>query len=402
MGVDLVSLLIISCVAVVAPLIAELPLRRRLPAVVVEIGLGIAIGPQGMGLTSATGALGFLGVLGMAFLFFLAGFEIDFARIRGRPSRLAALGWITSLGVAASIAIVLHVTGVLRATTLVTIALCTTSLGILLPIIRDSGLAETSFGTMVIAAGAAGEFGPILLMSLVSTAQSGRAAHVALLLAFSAIAVAGAVIAVEFHPPALLTMLGRGLHATTQLPVRVSVLLLVALVTVAQRFGLDLVVGAFAAGITVSLASQAEPRRLLAEKLDGIGFGFLVPIFFITSGIHFDLHALVASTSSLVRLPLFLLLFLVVRGLPALFYRRDLPRNDLAPFGFLSSTGLPVIVAITEIGRSTGWMRSDNAAALVGAGMVSVFLFPAAAIALRSRRPRVSLSTPVLAASRTK
>jgi Kef-type K+ transport system membrane component KefB len=354
-----------------------------------------------MGLTTATGALGFLGVLGMAFLFFLAGFEIDFARIRGRPSRLAALGWITSLAVAASVAIALHVSGVLRATTLVTIALCTTSLGILLPIIRDSGLAETSFGTMVIAAGAAGEFGPILLMSLLSTGQSSRALHVALLLAFSAIAVAGAVIAVEFHPPALLTILGRGLHAATQLPVRVSVLLLVALVTVAQRFGLDLVVGAFAAGITVSLASQAEPRRLLTDKLDGIGFGFLVPIFFITSGIHFDLHALLASTSSIVRLPLFLLLFLVVRGLPALLYRRDLARNELAPFAFFSATALPLIVAITEIGRSTGWMRPDNGAALVGAGMVSVFLFPAAALALRSRRQRrVSMSTPVLAASR--
>lgn len=390
MEVDLVALLVVSAVAVLAPLIADLPLRRRLPAVVLEIAFGIVIGPQVLKLTAAGGALGFLGVLGLAFLFFLAGLEVDFTRVRGRPLQLAAKGWLISLGLSAVIAVLLHLSGFLRATVLVTIALCTTSLGILIPILRDSGEIEGRFGSMALAAAAMGEFGPIVLMALVFTGRTGRAAHVAFLLTFAAVALAAAIVAVRYRPATAVRLFGRGMHASNQLPVRVSLLLLVALVDLAQRFGLDLILGAFAAGMVVSLAARDHPGAPLREKLDGIGFGFLVPIFFITSGVHFDLHALIASASSLLRLPVFLALMLLVRGSPVVLYRGDLPRADLAPLALFSATGLPLIVAIAEIGVATGRMRTDNAAALVGAGMISVFLFPFAALALRpkSHSPR--------------
>lgn len=388
MNVDLVALLIISAVAVIAPLVAELPLRRRLPAVVIEIALGIAIGPHVLGLTDAKGALGFLGTLGLAFLFFLSGLEIDFQRIRGRPLHLATVGWFCSLAMSAAIALLLHYVGFLRATMLVTVAICTTSLGILVPILRDFNNLDTVFGSMVLAAGAVGEFGPIILISVLLTGDSGHAVQVILLATFTLVAVGAAVIAVNFQPPALIRFLGRGMHATSQLPVRISLLLMIGFVYLAQRFGLDLILGSFAAGMLISLASKGHPGLPLRDKLDGIGFGFLVPIFFITSGIHFDVYALVATSQNLLRLPVFLALFLVVRGTPALLYRRDLPRHELLPFALLSATGLPLIVAIAEIGVSTGRMRTDNAAALVGAGMISVFLFPLLALLLRNRRAR--------------
>lgn len=405
MATDFVSLFIISVVAVIAPLIAELPLRRRLPAVVIEIGLGIAIGPHALGLTAATGALGFLGTLGLAFLFFLAGLETDFARIRGRPLNLALLGWSASLILAAAASALLYKVGFVRAERLVAIALCTTSLGILVPILRDSGLLQTRLGSMVLAAGTAGEFGPIVLMSLVISGETSRGVHVMLLIAFTTIAIGSAVIAVRYHPPAAIRMLGRGMHATSQLPVRVSLLLLVGLAYLAQQFGLDLILGAFASGLVVSLASKGRPGQPLREKLDGIGYGFLVPIFFITSGIHYDLTALLASTGSLLRLPVFLALFLLVRGLPALLYRNDLPRRDLAPLALLSATGLPLVVAITSIGVSIGRMRTDNAAALVGAAMISVFLFPLGALLLRSggtgsqEAPNAEAAAPLVSSS---
>jgi Kef-type K+ transport system membrane component KefB len=388
MAADFISLFIISAVAVIAPLVAELPLRRRLPAVVIEISLGIAIGPHGLGLTTASGALGFLGVLGLAFLFFLAGLEIDFKLIQGRPLTLAFLGWGLSLALATAISVVLSLSGFVRGTELVAIALCTTSLGILVPILRDSGELQSRLGSMALAAGTAGEFGPIVLMSLVLTGDTSRGVHLALLITFTTVAIGSAVIAIRFHPPAAIRLLGRGMHATSQLPVRVSLLVLVGLAYLAQTLGLDVILGAFAAGLVVSLASRGRPGLPLREKLDGIGFGFLVPIFFITSGIHFDLTALLASTNSLLRLPVFLALFLVVRGLPVLLYRNDIARWDLAPLALFSATGLPLIVAISEIGVATGRMRTDNAAALVGAAMISVFLFPFCALLLRSRHIR--------------
>lgn len=383
MAADFISLFIISAVAVISPLVAELPLRRRLPAVVLELGFGIAIGPHVLNLTNAKGALDFLGTLGLAFLFFLAGLEIDFVKIKGRPLKLGIAGWGISLLLAATISLLLSAAGFVRDTELVTIALCTTALGILVPILRDSNELETRLGLMTIGAGTAGEFGPILLMSLVLTGDTPRGVHVALLIVFTVLAVGSAVIAVRYRPPAAIRLLGRGMHATSQLPVRVSLLVLVGLAYLAETLGLDIILGAFAAGLVVALASQGRPGVPLREKLDGLGFGFLIPIFFITSGVHFDLTALLASESSLLRLPVFLLLFLFVRGSPVVLYRHDMPRRELAPLALYSATGLPLIVAISAIGVSTGRMRTDNAAALVGAAMISVFLFPLTALFLR-------------------
>jgi Kef-type K+ transport system membrane component KefB len=396
---QLASILVIAAVAALAPIVVALRLPLRIPIVVAEIALGILIGPQGLGLAKLDPLIEFLGQFGLGFLFFLAGLEIDFARIRGRPAALAATGWLISIAAAFLIAGLLQAIGFVLSTLLVGVALSTTALGALMPILRDSGEMETRLGTFVLAAGAVGEFGPIVLTGLLLSGTSNHLVSAVLLLVFMALAVGAAVIALHFHPPRLLQLIARAMHASAQLAVRLSLLILLGFLFLADSFGLDVLLGAFAAGVIVSVSSAREQAEPLREKLEGIGFGFLIPIFFISSGMRFDLRALFQSAESLLRLPVFLALFFVVRGLPVFLYRRDLPRTDLAPLALFSSTALPTVVAITSIGVATGRMRPDNAAALVGAGMISVFLHPVLALTLRQRTK--SVRTTAAGAERT-
>src|SRR5262249_28467871 len=225
-------------------------------------------------------------------------------------------------------------------------------------------------------AGAVGEFGPIVLISLVLTAGTeGPLVTGLLMLVFVGITLAGAYTAARGLPASVTGMLSRKLHTSSQLPVRVALLVLGVFVILTQQFGLDPVLGAIAAGVVVNLACQGHNGEVVRHKLEGIGFGFFVPIFFVVTGIKFDLEALTGSQTALLMVPLFLALFLVVRGLPVLMCARHLPRGDLLPQALLAATALPLVVAITEIGLESNRMKADVAAALVGAGMASVLLF---------------------------
>ncbi len=379
------ALFIVTVVAVTAPLVSELPIKLRLPIVVVELLLGVLVGPQALNWAQPTGVLAFLGTLGLAFLFFLAGFELDIAELSGKPLLLALISWLTTIVLSLALTFTMRATGFLNAPIMIATALATTALGTLLPILRDSGELKTRFGTLLAAAGAIGELAPILVVSLLLTREHTTSQQTLLLLAFAAIALLAAVAAHTRYTP-VVRLLVRTLHATSQLPVRICILMLVGLVVLAQEFGLDMILGAFAAGMVVRLSSLDERREALQTKLDAIGYGFLVPLFFVVSGMKFDVLTLFSSGSVLLRVPLFLALFLLLRGAPAtLISRRELQPGERLPFLLYVSTGLPLIVAITEIGVATGRMRTDNAAALVGAGMLSVLLFPLIALALRKR-----------------
>lgn len=386
MEANLATLFIVALIAVSAPLISELPVGLRLPIVVVEIALGILVGPHVLGWAEPSGVLLFLGTLGLAFLFFLAGLELDFEALRGRPLALGAAGWALTMALALAVTFLLRTTGFLNAPVMIAITLATTAVGALLPILRDSGELRTRFGALVMGAGAVGELGPVVVVSIVLTREHTTWHQSALLLAFASVAVAAAVTAAQVRMRPVVRLLARTLHASSQLPVRICILLLIGLVVLAADFGLDMILGAFAAGMVVRLASEGEKGQLLREKLEAIGFGFLVPVFFVLSGIKFDLSALLESTDALLRVPVFLALFLLIRGAPSLLiYRKELGRGERLPFVLYISTALPLVVAITDIGVQTGRMRTDNAAALVGAGMLSVLLFPLIALALRER-----------------
>jgi Kef-type K+ transport system membrane component KefB len=377
------ALLVVLFVAALAPLVNELPIRLRLPLVVLELLFGVLVGPHALDLVGAEGALRTLGALGLTFLFFLAGLELDFARLRGAPLRLGVTGWLVSLAVALGATHALGAAGVVSDPLLVAIVLSTTAIGTLLPILRESGDLDTEFGRFVMGAGALGEFGPILLFSLAATGDRGVAATSGLLATFVAIALACAGIALRLRQPRVMEVLGRGLRGTSQLPVRLSMFLLGALVVTADELGVDILLGAFAAGTLAGLVARGPGFEPYHQKLDALGFGFLIPIFFVLSGAQIDLPALFAGAQSLVRVPLFLALLLVVRGLPSLLYRSHLDLRDRLRLALFSATTLPLVVVITELGKMTGRMRPENAAALVGAGIVSVLIFPLIGLALR-------------------
>jgi Kef-type K+ transport system membrane component KefB len=377
----------IAAAAVLAPVLADRTGRLRVPGVVVEIALGIIIGPHVLAIAHTDSVINGLSDLGLATLMFLAGYELDLTRVKGRPLRLAGAGWLMSVGIGLAAAFVLMSTGVVLDTLVVGLALTTTALGTLLPILRDADLLEGRFGARILAVGTAGEFCPIVALAVLLDHRD-RLQTATLLVLFVAVAVATALLATRAHPPQLVALMRRHLHSSAQLPVRVSVLLLVGLVYLAFRLGLDVLLGAFAAGIAVRLFAVGEDSAIVRGKLEAMGFGFLVPIFFITSGMRFDVHALVDKPSALLRLPLFLALFLVARGMPAwTLYRHDLPKPQLWPLAFFSATGLPLIVVITTIGTSEGRMTAENAAALVGAGMLSVLIYPLLGVRLARRAP---------------
>jgi Kef-type K+ transport system membrane component KefB len=273
---------------------------------------------------------------------------------------------------------------------MVALALTTTALGVLLPILRDAGELETDFGHLVLAVGTVGEFGPIVVMSLVLTGTYSGWLDIGLMLAFVAIAFGAALVALGARPPKVLALLRRTMESSSQLPVRISLLLLAAFVVLSEQLGFDAVPGAFAAGMVVGLATRGTEGTGLRLKIEAVCFGFLVPFFYVTSGIKFDLAAVVQNPMTMLLVPVFLVLMLVVRGTGVLLYRGVLSPGERLPFALYAATGLPLVVAVVEVGVRTGTMRTAIAAALVGAGMLSVLLFPTIAGVLLLRGSRTT------------
>jgi Kef-type K+ transport system membrane component KefB len=382
-GVDEASFLVVVMAAAVAALtVAVLPRGMAPPVVVIELVLGIVIGPQVLGLAETDDFIDFFSNLGLGMLFFFAGYEIEFDRIRGRPLALGAAGWALSLALAYGLGGILAAAGVVISLLYTGSALATTAIGTLLPILRDSGELRTKFGTYLLAAGGVGEFGPILLFTLVlSTTHPLHEA--AILIAFVALAVVLALFSVRVGSLGI-PVLERTLEASSQLAVRIAVLLIFGLAALAGDLGLDVLLGGFVAGIVTRTALRGGEMKALESKLTAVGFGFLVPFFFVTSGISFDLDALLASVGALLKLPLFLTLFLVVRGAPALLLYRGVLDDARArvALAFFSATALPLVVAITTVAQDGGHMSSATAAALVGAAILSTLIFPLAGLSL--------------------
>ncbi len=371
------TLVLIAIAAVLAPILSELTGPIAVPEIVIQIGLGILMGPYVLGIAHLGGIVTGLSDLGLTFLIFLAGYELDLEKIRGRPLELAASGWAISLVIGLGSAFALVSSGLARNTVVVGLALTTTALGTLVPILRDAHVMDTRFGSYISAIGTVGEFGPIVAVALLLTDKD-PVETTLLLVAFIVTAVATVLLAARAQPPRLMHMLSRHLESSAQLPVRVALLLILLLVLLAETLGLDVLLGAFAAGIVVRLFSAGGEIKAVGGKLEAIGFGFLIPVFFVVSGIQFDLHVFIKNPSSLWRVGLFLLLMLVARGVPVfLLYLNILKPAERIPMALLSATGLPLIVVITSIALSEGKMRPDNAASLVAAGMLSVLLFPA-------------------------
>jgi Kef-type K+ transport system membrane component KefB len=384
--VDSESFLAVVSAAAIAALVGGLAGRRVLvPVVAVEIVLGILIGPEVLGLAKPDEFLDFFASLGLGMLFFFAGYEIDFERIRGSPLRLAALGWVLSLALAYALGGLFALAGVVLSLIFTGSAMATTAIGTLIPILRDAGELRTSFGRYLLAAGAAGEFGPILLITLLFSTKR-AASEAAILVAFLAIAVVAAVIAVRGVGHGW-PLLERTIETSGQLAIRIAVVTIFALATLAASLGLDLLLGGFVAGVIVRLALKDREVAVFESKLTAVGYGFFIPFFFVVSGIRFNLTELTDDPSDLLKVPLFLACFLIVRGVPAMaLYTRTLELRDRVALGFFSATQLPLVVAITTIAVERGHMRSSTAASLVAAGMLSTVIYPFVGLRQRARR----------------
>jgi len=371
------TLVLIGVAAVLAPIIAE-GTRRFLPVpeVVIQILLGILIGPYVLALAHPDTIVTALSDFGLTYLMFLAGTELDLTIMRKGHLGLAAGSWGASVILALAVGAALHATGLVLDSVVVALCLTTTALGTLLPILRDAGALRTAIGPTLLSVGAIGEFGPIVAVAVLLTNRDASLTFFLLAL-FVAVAVVAALLAMQVHPPRLVALMRRHLHSTAQLPVRISVLLVVLLVYLAIKLSLDVLLGAFAAGVVVRLFIKGEDSEPITSKLEAIGFGFLIPIFFIESGITFDLHALVRQPRVLLLVPMFTAIFLVTRGLPTwAFFRRVVTKAEASALAFLSATGLPLIVVITTLGVDEHKMKPQNAAALVAAGMLSVLIYP--------------------------
>ena len=380
-----VSVFAIAAAVALAPLLSELLRRWRVPSVLFELLLGILIGPEVLHWAHLGTFVTGLSVLGLCFLFFMAGYEIDFAKLAGHPLHRGVVGWSVSLVLGLGVGVVLLISGFVISSLLVGLALTTTTLGTLLPMLRDRDMLESPFGKFLVAAGTAGEFGPVVAVTVLLGAASPET-ELILLLSFVVLAVGIAYLASRAQPPRVVETLQRHLGTSTQLPVRMVLLLITGLVLVASSLSLEVLLGAFAAGLIVRIAFSHEQAEAMQPRLESIGFGFLIPVFFVVSGMEFHVRALFDDVSTLERVPIYLGLFLAVRGLPALVvYGRLLTVRQRAALGILQSTALPLLVVITQIGLATGHMLQVNATALVGAGMLSVLLFPLIGFAVAGR-----------------
>jgi Kef-type K+ transport system membrane component KefB len=409
--VHFTNLLIVVAVGLLAPLALGFFPRFRLPAIVLEIVLGIVIGPSGLGWVTPDLPVSILALVGLAFLLFLSGLEIDLQRLRGQILKLTALGFVVSFVIAIVVGLGLQAGGFVKSPLFVAIVLVATSLGVIVPVLKDSGNISTSFGQLVIAAASIADFGAIILLSLFfsGNGSSSTAGTLILLGLFGAVVVlVGLAIAGFERSMRLTNVLTRLQDTTAQIRVRAAFVLLIGFTALADQVGLETILGAFAAGALVSLIDRDEamthPQFRL--KLEAAGFGIFIPVFFVASGLRFDLNALFASASTVARVPLFLLAIYLARGLPALVYVRLLGRSRSVIAGVLQATSLPFIVAATQIGLQLGVVTRASAAGLVSAGLLSVVISPALGLMLlRREQPQAVVSqgppstvTPVVSA----
>jgi Kef-type K+ transport system membrane component KefB len=389
MDVGFTNLLIIVAVGFAAPLALGFAPAIRLPSVVVEIVAGIVVGPAVLGWVSVDEPVRVFATVGLAYLLFLAGLEVDFDRLPGRVLRVALVGFAVSLAIAIVVGLLLKAGGFVSQPLFVAIVLSATSLGVLVPVLKDAGEIESTFGQLIVASATIADFATVVLLSLFFSREAGSTASRAILLGglvVIALLVALAIAGIE-HSRRLSDVLRRLQDTTAQIRIRGAFVLLIGLVALATELGLEVILGAFIAGAIVSLVDRdrAMTHPDFRGKLEAAGFGIFIPVFFVTTGVRYDLDALTADASTLLHVPVFLAALVAVRGLPALLYRPVIPRDRLAVAVLMQATSLPFIVAATAVGLALDVVSPANAAALIAAGLLSVVVFPAVSLSLLRR-----------------
>jgi Kef-type K+ transport system membrane component KefB len=383
------GLVIVLAVAAAIPLLLGLMPRLPLPGALMEIVAGVVIGPSVLGWASPEPTIDALAVLGLSFLLFLAGFEVDVRRFRGRVGRQVVTALTLSVAIAVTVGTVFTILG-MRGGVLIAIALLATSLGLIVPVLADTGALHRPVGVLAVACALAGEVAAVVALSLVAGNSdmplAGRLLLLGLLVGL--LIIAGTVILGAEHVGRITALVNRLADTSAQIRIRLTVLLVAGVALIAESLGFEAILGAFLAGVLVRTLDpdpeRSHPRYPV--KLEAVGFGLLIPVFFITSGMTLDIDGLVESPMALAGVPLLLLALLAVRGLPTFVFRHGLPRAELLALAFLQATSLPFLLTVSQIGIEMGLIERATAAALVAAGIVSVLVLPPLAL---HRLPRV-------------
>jgi len=383
------NVLLIGLVAVAVPAACALVPGLLVPGAVLEVVAGIIVGPSVLGWVHLDAAVQVLSDLGLGMLLFLAGLEIDVARLRGPLGRVAGMAFAVSAALGLLCAYAFSLAGLGGRPLFLAIVLVSTSAGLLLPLLKDAHEEKTQFGQLVMTAAALAEVIPILLLSLLfSAAAKTSAQRVASLAIFLALlGIIGLALARVRRLEGLERLLNRLDDQSAQLRVRATLTLALGFGVLAYRFGFASILGAFAAGLLVRMIDLEgrAPHPQFETKLQGIGFGFLIPVFFIATGVQFDLPALLRHPTALAEVPLFLLALLVVRGLPAVLYTRLTGRRRAAVAGLMQATTLTFVIVATQVGVATGHISATTGDALLAAGLLSATLYPPAAMRLLAR-----------------
>jgi Kef-type K+ transport system membrane component KefB len=393
------GLALVALVGFAVPLVLGFVPALRLPSVVLEIVVGILIGPSVLHWVTVDQPIAIVSLIGLALLLFLSGLELDLDRLRGRVLRVTGLAFLLSFGIALVVGYGLGALGLIHAPLLVAIILVATSLGIVIPLLKDAGEISSDFGQLAIAGASIADFGAIILLSLFFSRQAtGIGAQLVLLGGFALLAVVVAIALTRTERSMRLsTVLLRLQDTTAQIRVRGAFVLLVAFAAFAERLGLEVILGTFLAGAILALVDrdQMMTHGQFRTKLEAVGFGIFIPIFFVTSGIRFDLAALLAHPTTIALVPVFLVALLVIRGVPALLYRPLVGGRRMIVAGLLQATSLPFIVAASQIGLELGVLTQATAAALIATGLLSVLVFPLGALSiLRRAQPVPAGSQP--------
>jgi Kef-type K+ transport system membrane component KefB len=380
------NLLLVVLAGAAAPFMLAFFPSLRLPSIVLEIVLGILIGPAVLGWVEIDEPVEVLALIGLAFLLFLAGLEIDLAALRGRLLRQASESFAISIGLALAAAFALYAAGIADSPILIAVILASTSLGVVVPVLQDAGEARSRFGQLVIAAASIADFASVLLLTILFSRDATGTGEKLILIGLFVVVIATVAFAVGGAERSIrVSAAVRRLHDTSaQIRVRAAFVLLIGMVVLAEQLGLELILGAFAAGAILNHLDMDNEMTHpeFRTKLAAVGFGVFIPVFFVSSGVRYDVDALFGSASTVAAVPLFLLALLVARGLPALLYQGDFGRRRAIAAALLQATSLPFIVAATQIGQDLGVIDAAASAAFIGAGLLSVLVFPITALSL--------------------
>jgi Kef-type K+ transport system membrane component KefB len=381
------SFVVVAVIAFTAPVLRELVPRLFVPSIVLELVLGIIVGPQVLGIAHSSQAVDLFSTIGLAALLFLAGREIDVPKLRGEVLERALACFALGFMIAAAIAAPLHEVGLIKTPLLVAVILVATSLSVIIVPLRDAGEVNTAFGQQVIATAAIAEFSSVILLSFFySNERAGYGTELVHLSAFVLLAIVVFVaVSQGGRNRRLNEALARLRESSAQIQTRADLALIAIVVGIASQLGLESILAAFTVGVIRGMTEERDEGS--QQKREAVALGIFVPFFFVSSGLDFQLDELFATVGGVIRLPVFVLALLAVHLIPALLYRRTMGTRMALAAGLLQATSFSFVIVATQIGLQLHVMVQATATALVGAGLISVVAFPAIAFAiLRNER----------------